>query len=415
MPLEQKTHEYIKNSWLKAVKKSDCDKNFIMPYDYIPPCVDSAFTNLFYWDTYFTNLGLYNDDMAKYAFQNIEDLKFCLRKFGCVPNICRANGAMHASQPPLLFLMVEDYFNYSLDIEWLRDSYDALKTEYDFWQTKRKAPNGLNRYWRNYDCETLGADSGWIQWYARRHGEHILQLSEKEKIQLQTHKTAEGEGGEDHTPRYGGQAGDINPIDLNAYLYGFEKTMARFATILQNGENTVWDNRAKQRATLIQTYCYDENTGVYFDYNYKTGKRTGIYCSACYIPFIFGITSDKKALQKINERLIHAHGVTPCQEMPPDGDIYQWGYPNTWAPNNWWAYLANERVGEYGTVHTIINTYLNTISLEFEKSGKLYEKYDAVNGGKATVNEYGVPEMLGWTAGVFSRFFYIKQMEREKF
>ena len=407
----KKTQEYIRNSWTKAVKKHDCDKNFVMPCDYIPPCIDSAFTNLFYWDTYFTNLGLYNDDMAEYARGNIEDLKYCLRKFGCVPNMCRANGAMHASQPPLLFLMVEDYFEYSLDVQWLKDSYDALKTEYEFWQTKRIAPNGLNRYWRNYDCENLGADEGWINWYSRRHGQWVLELSPEEKIDLQTQKTAEGEGGEDHTPRYGGKAADVNPIDLNSYLYGFEKTMARFASILENGESEIWLARAEHRLALIKKYCFDEATGVYFDYNYKTGERTGIYCGACYIPFIFGITANLNALGKINARLIHRHGVSPCQMMPPDGDVYQWGYPNSWAPNNWWAYLANKRGGKEKTAKTILKNYLDTVSKEFEKSGKLYEKYDAVQGGKATVNEYGVPEMLGWTAGVFSRFFNILQTQ----
>ena len=97
--------------------------------------------------------------------------------------------------------------------------------------------------------------------------------------------------------------------------------------------------------------------------------------------------------------------------MPPDGDVYQWGYPNSWAPNNWWAYLANNRVGNQEKAKTIIKNYLDTVSAEFEKSGKLYEKYDAVQGGKAVVNEYEVPEMLGWTAGVFSRFFNILQVE----
>jgi neutral trehalase len=49
--------------------------------------------------------------------------------------------------------------------------------------------------------------------------------------------------------------------------------------------------------------------------------------------------------------------------------------------------------------------WLNTVATEFEKGGKLYEKYDAVVGGKATINEYGLPEMLGWTAGIFQAFY----------
>ena len=38
---------------------------------------------------------------------------------------------------------------------------------------------------------------------------------------------------------------------------------------------------------------------------------------------------------------------------------------------------------------------------EFNRCGKLWEKYDAVSGEKATVNEYSETEMMGWTAGVY--------------
>ncbi len=400
----QKTHEYICAGWCKAVKKGNRDLNFALPFDFIPPCIDNGFIDLFYWDTYFTNLGLYVDGMEKYAYGNIENLKFCLRRFGCVPNVCRADGAKHASQPPLLFLMIKEQYNRSLDKEWLKDSYKVLKTEYAFWQSKRLAPNGLNRYWRNFDCERLGADESWIKWYSGRHGTHIIYLSEVEKIELQTHKTAEGEGGEDHTPRYGGKAADINPIDLNSYLYGFERQMMEFASILANGEVDIWSRRAETRLGLIRKYCYDSDTGVYFDYDYKRKQRTGVYCGACYLPFVFGISNDKGAVEKINEALLYMHGVVSCQNMSSDGDVYQWGYPNSWAPHNWWAYLANKRVGLQTEAVIIAERYCDNVSAEFNKSGKLYEKYDAVVGGKATVNEYETPEMLGWTAGVFSSF-----------
>ena len=41
----------------------------------------------------------------------------------------------------------------------------------------------------------------------------------------------------------------------------------------------------------------------------------------------------------------------------------------------------------------------------FANTGKLWEKYDAVNGGKATANEYAETEMLGWTAGVYNDIY----------
>ena len=65
--------DYIKSSWLLALKKKDVDKNFLLPYDYIPPCIEGDLINLYYWDTYFTNLGLYLDGLTQYAFNNIEN------------------------------------------------------------------------------------------------------------------------------------------------------------------------------------------------------------------------------------------------------------------------------------------------------------------------------------------------------
>ena len=109
----EKTSEYIHSSWCKSVRRKDNRKDFILPYDFVPPCVDGDLTDLYYWDTYFTNKGLYIDGLSEYAYNNIQNLKFCLDKFGCVPNMCRANGADYASQPPLLVFMIDDYYEFS--------------------------------------------------------------------------------------------------------------------------------------------------------------------------------------------------------------------------------------------------------------------------------------------------------------
>lgn len=49
--------------------------------------------------------------------------------------------------------------------------------------------------------------------------------------------------------------------------------------------------------------------------------------------------------------------------------------------------------------------YLLTVEGCFANTGKLWEKYDAVKGGKATANEYTETEMLGWTAGVYNDIY----------
>lgn len=36
----QKTNEYIKSSWQKCVKKKDNRKDFVLAFDFVPPCID---------------------------------------------------------------------------------------------------------------------------------------------------------------------------------------------------------------------------------------------------------------------------------------------------------------------------------------------------------------------------------------
>lgn len=396
---------YISANWKNTVRPRDYDKNFPLPYDFVPPCMPApnAFVSLYYWDTYFTNVGLYLDGMGEYCFNNIECLKFALNKFGCVPNFCRKGGADYASQPPLLFLMVCDYYEFSKDKKWLKETIPYLEKEYAFWMSKRIAENGLNRYGTNYDY--AANKNVFCLEYAERTGKDVSACSDEEIVNIAINANAEGESGEDHTPRFLSEAASVNPIDLNCYLYAFERQLSEFCKITETAGSEEWDSRAEKRLALMQKYLFDERTGVYFDYNFKRDKRSEIYCAACWLPFVFGITKDKAALEKINEKLIFGYGVASCQKMPDDGQTYQWGYPNSWAPHNYWGFMANDVAGDAVSREKIRNGWLKSVALEFKTSGKLFEKYDALNGGKAVFNEYGLPEMMGWTAGVYQKFY----------
>lgn len=394
--------QYIKDSWCKAVKSWDCVAGFPLPYDYIPPCVDGDLTNLYYWDTYFTNKGLYLDGLDVYAYHNIEVLKFCLRKFGCVPNMCRANGADYASQPPLLFLMVQDYYARSGDKVFLADSYDALQLEYAFWMGKRISDNGLNCYGFNWDFRHNGTN---IDYYVGRLGLDITGWSDDDIAEKCENLTAEGESGQDFTPRFCGCAKYINPVDLNTYLYAFETTMSDFSKLLHKQDEALWQGRAARRKDLMDTYCLDKESGLYFDYNYKSKRLNKVYCVDGYLPFLFGLIENKEAIDRLNQKLICSHGVASCQEITEKKELYQWGYPNAWAPHQYWAYMANQAAGKEETAISIATMYMENVARVFMDVGKIYEKYDALTGGKAVVNEYGLPEMLGWSAGVYNVFY----------
>ena len=48
---------YIKEGWAKARTKGK-EEDLDMPFPYVPPNIGGLFRTLFYWDTYFTNVGL---------------------------------------------------------------------------------------------------------------------------------------------------------------------------------------------------------------------------------------------------------------------------------------------------------------------------------------------------------------------
>jgi alpha,alpha-trehalase len=73
--------EFIKQSWEKALTYNSA-KTFDLPHPFIPPCVEGNFRTLYYWDTYFTNVGLILDGKKDYALYNTENLMFALNFFG---------------------------------------------------------------------------------------------------------------------------------------------------------------------------------------------------------------------------------------------------------------------------------------------------------------------------------------------
>ena len=129
-----------------------------LPYPFTVPCITGAFNEMYYWDTYFTNRGLLLSgrlDLAKHKCENIAHM---IRTYGYMPNGTRTF-YLGRSQPPYFALMVEDVYEVLQEDHWLAEMYDVACQKYDFWMTRRIAPNGLNCYGSEYPeeyyCEFL--------------------------------------------------------------------------------------------------------------------------------------------------------------------------------------------------------------------------------------------------------------------
>lgn len=49
----------------------------------------------------------------------------------------------------------------------------------------------------------------------------------------------------------------------------------------------------------------------------------------------------------------------------------------------------------------IAKKYVDLVDENFKTTGNIWEKYNVVDGSIHVTNEYNMPPMLGWTAGVY--------------
>lgn len=222
---------YIARNWSSTVRYATEDQGTLigLPRPFSTPSISGVFQELYYWDTYFINVGLLASGQTEQAANNIENMFYLIDRFGWMPNgnrtfyLCR-------SQPPFLSQMVRDLFAHTQDQAWLRaGAYPALQQEYWFWHTHRTLENGLSRYGGEDPDDTTLRELG------RSLCERFGLASPESPEQLYPYGRAMlalAESGWDCTSRFGTEAQLYAPVDLNALLYRMEHNMEWFAGVL---------------------------------------------------------------------------------------------------------------------------------------------------------------------------------------
>lgn len=398
--------EYIENSWELAITNKKTGK-LKLPFEFVPPCIVGDFRTLYYWDTFFINKGLILDGKINLAKNNVDDLIFALNYFGCVPNYTRDDGAVWCSQPPFLSLMIEDIYNYTKDDKWHKKAIESLEKEYNFWMKNRITKTGLNQYGTNQ--EKIRCLSWFYDNVVRKRINLNDNLSLSEKAERAKNFIAEGESGEDFTPRYNNHnATEINQIDLNSHMYGIEKNLYEFYLGKDNLKYNFYKERAEKRISLIKELCFNKETSLFYDYNFEKREISSRICSACFLPYYYNIADDGKGLLLLYKTLKSKSGVFACEDV--NDYSYQWGYPNIWAPHQYFAYIALKNYGFNKEAQEICDGFMCLIEKEFKRTGKIWERYD--ENGVAKSLEYETQPMLGWTAGVYNYFYYSKKQNK---
>lgn len=389
--------EYIKQRLPETLRKNvcDCDTLIGLPYTYTVPCAENYFNELFYWDTYFTNKALLALDDIEQTKNNVKNILYLIQRFGYMPNGSRTF-FLRRSQPPYAALMVDDVYTATNDLSFLKSAFVTLKKEYEFWMTKRISENGLN----HYDCEEDGESCA--AFYNGCVAERIGKDENRNAKEAGRHYFAEAESGWDFNARFGGYCMHYNAIDLNSNLYMYEKLFAEYEVLLGEGDGKIWKGKAEERAEKMKTLMWDSDAGVYKDYNYKTGKLSDTVSAASFQPYFAELAgeADRDGLLKLLQALECDWGIFTDQKHEQKV-LYQWAAPNVWAPCQYVAVEALRRYGYEEESGRIAKKYVALIEKNFIKYSKLYEKYNGASGDIDAASEYGTPEMLGWTAGVY--------------
>lgn len=398
--------KYIYDNWDNVIRKNTEDNDTLigLPFSYTVPCAEGTFQELYYWDTYFTNIGLIISNRIDIAKNNVDNMLYLVKRFGFMPNGNRTY-FKYRSQPPFLSEMVKDIFEKTLDTVWLAEAYKTLKTEYDFWQGYRTTSTKLNRYFGQLKTFKESAPD-----ICDRMGMALPDNDAECELLGQSFYSI-GESGWDCSSRFTMYSQNIIPVDLNSLLYGMENNMAEFSKILKLNDTDMWLNRADKRLELMNKIMWDEKIGAFCDYDFVNQNKRTLVSTAMFYPMLFGASSkaQTKSAVKLLEKLEFKYGVSACENR---NDILnlQWDYPNGWACQQ---YIVIKALAENGYIEDAIRIakkYATLVEKVFEETGHLWEKYNVVTGEVSVNREYETPTMMGWSAGVY--LYCIKFIEK---
>ena len=389
-----------------------------LPHPYVVP--GGRFREIYYWDSYFTMLGLRVSKRMDLIENMVDNFAYLLNTIGHIPNGNRTY-YVGRSQPPFFAAMAQllsgekggnTLVKYlpELALEhsfWLKNA-DILRSPLNATNRVVALPNGaiLNRYWDEND--TPRPES-------YREDVEIAHNSAQKPDVIYRHLRAAAESGWDFSSRWFRETTDlatihttdIVPIDLNCLLYNLEKTIAEAHLLNGNSEkHSLFNSYAVQRANALNTYCWNAEKGFYFDYDFVENKQTLHYTLAAAFPLFFKMATQAQAdkVEKIlMDKFLKTGGLTTT--LHETGQ--QWDAPNGWAPLQWIAYKGLCNYGLLAAANLIKTNWLTTNERIYAQTGKMMEKYDVMNQNlEAGGGEYPLQDGFGWSNGVFLSMNY---------
>lgn len=298
----------------------------------------------------------------------------------------------------------------------------------------------LRPYAEKYGCS--------VNEFTRKY--NSSQVNEPELDEYFKHDRAVRESGHDTSYRLERRCANLATVDLNALLYKYESDIAVVIrdvfddcleleedfvlhgplppALGQHGErharatpqrSAEWLARAAFRKEQVDQYCWNDGSGMYFDYDLALKEQSLYESVTTFWTMWSGMASPEQAERMVRKSLPKFEvtgGLVPGTEESR-GPISlarpnrQWDYPFAWPPHQILAWVALEKYGYMEDARRLAYRWLYMLVTAFvDFNGVVPEKFDAVALSHLVNAEYGnqgtdfhfVPrEGFGWMNASF--------------
>ena len=364
-----------------------------LPERYVVP--GGRFREMYYWDSYFTMLGLKADGHGDLVESMLADFVSLIERYGHIPNGTRTY-YVERSQPPMLYLMLalSDANDPALEARRLA----ALRREHDFWMQPERIvtmPDGsvLNRYYSHADRPR---EESW------REDVALQARTKRDAGPLYRDIRAAAESGWDFSSRWFADGKtlatidttNVVPVDLNSLLYGMEGAIAEQCRAAADAAcATRYDALAEARKKAVERWLWDDKGGRYGDWDIaRKALRRGLSAATAF-PLFTGLASKDRAdlvAATIGDSLVAPGGLRTT--LARTGE--QWDTPNGWPPLQWIAIEGLDRTGHDTAARELAQRFLATVLHEYRASGRMLEKYDVEQARPGGGGEYPLQDGL---------------------
>jgi len=415
-PAGQSLREHIDGLWPVLTHTTDKASNkwdslLPLPKPYVVP--GGRFREVYYWDSYFTMLGLAESDHWDKISDMVDNFAYELDTWGHIPNGNRSY-YLSRSQPPFFSLMVELLATH--DSEALKKYRPQMEKEYAYWMegadalqagqaNKRvvKLEDGslLNRYWDDRDTPR---PESWLDDITTAKSNPNRPATE-----IYRDLRSAAASGWDFSSRWMDdpqklgtiRTTSIVPVDLNALMFKMEKLLARASQESGDAASaSKYEALATARQQAMEKYLWNEKEGWYADYDLKSKKvRNQLTAAALFPLYVKAAAQDRadKVAAATSSRLLKPGGITTTTVNSGQ----QWDAPNGWAPLQWVATEGLQNYGQNKVAMDVTWRFLKNVQHTYDREQKLVEKYDVSSTGTGGGGgEYPLQDGFGWSNGV---------------